>query len=149
MAGNSQMKRRKIREREHFLEIFKNTGRWNYSALGSRRVPIYWLDSYILIFVPSWEKCKNIKKTPKNTQRMLFQMFLYLLILYYMQYYVYIYKNKYFLLINTVFEVLKFLQVYKMQSVKCSTDRNTTIMLLYFIGMFYYNQILYDGHVHC
>ena len=29
------------REREHFFEIFKNTGRLNYSALGGRLVPIY------------------------------------------------------------------------------------------------------------
>ena len=29
------------------------TGRYNYSAFGSSLVPIYWLGSYILIFLPS------------------------------------------------------------------------------------------------
>ena len=31
----------------------QNTGRWNYSALGSRQVSIYWLGSYNLILLPS------------------------------------------------------------------------------------------------
>ena len=30
----------------------QNTGRCNYTALGSREVPIYWLGSYVLIFLP-------------------------------------------------------------------------------------------------
>ena len=40
-------------EREHFLEIFKIQVDKIYSALGSRQVPIYWLGSYVLIFLPS------------------------------------------------------------------------------------------------
>ena len=32
----------------------QNTGRWNYSASGSNWVPIYWLGSNDLIFLPSW-----------------------------------------------------------------------------------------------
>ena len=45
----------KLKEREPFLKIFKICiGRWNYSALGSRQVPIYRLGSYILLLLPSW-----------------------------------------------------------------------------------------------
>ena len=32
----------------------QNIGRLNYSALGNRRVPIFWLGSYVLIFLPTF-----------------------------------------------------------------------------------------------
>ena len=36
----------------------QNTGRWKYSALDSRQVSIYWLCSYVLIFLPSCIKTR-------------------------------------------------------------------------------------------
>ena len=41
----------------------QNTGRWNYSDLGSRQVPIYWLGSYFLIFLPSCVSCPDYSKS--------------------------------------------------------------------------------------
>ena len=49
----------------------QNSGGWNYSALGSRQVPIYWLGSYVLIFLPSIPSIfwiKFLKETWRSPQ---------------------------------------------------------------------------------
>ena len=52
----------KTQGKETLLRNIPNTGRWNYSASRSRLVPICWLGSYVLIFLPScqyldWLNC--------------------------------------------------------------------------------------------
>ena len=39
--------------KETLFRNIQNTGRWNYSAFGSRQVPTYWLGSYVLILLHS------------------------------------------------------------------------------------------------
>ena len=42
-----------IREMGEELNNNQNTGRWNYSALTSRQVSIYWFGFFVLILLPS------------------------------------------------------------------------------------------------
>ena len=58
-------RRSRIHDKGTFFINIQNTGRWNYFALGRRRVPIYWLGSYstLLMFIAhhiyiSWNKDK-------------------------------------------------------------------------------------------
>ena len=41
------------REKGEGLRNIQNTGRWNYSALASSQVSIYWLGFHVLILLPS------------------------------------------------------------------------------------------------
>ena len=47
-----------IREKGGRLRNIQTTGRWNHSALASRRDFIYWSGFYVLIFLPSLLICK-------------------------------------------------------------------------------------------
>ena len=48
-----------IREKGGRLRNIQTTGRWNHSALASRRDFIYWSGFYVLIFLPSLCVCIN------------------------------------------------------------------------------------------
>ena len=60
-------KKRKVKQGKGTLfRNIKNTGRWHYSALDSRRGSYALVGSYILIGFPSWSKEKLIAITFEN-----------------------------------------------------------------------------------